>query len=279
MPQSKKNRPEKATILVPGFSIDTIDTVLYYAVPVAKVFGASISFLIMGDDFLLNLFKENLNKKASGLIDDGSIKLIPYSSSFVYTPVIEKNDDDEEAIMVIFPQMPLGNFIKEMKFMLHVRKLRLPYMILQPENADKKWKSQTVIVPVGFRRTDKEAAIWASYFARFNNSKIIILFAKEKDAVADRDTRMNVRFMLNLFQDLKITPEVVAGKSSSGKLHNEAVIMANEQENSLVLITSTKHYGIEHYVFGSMELQTIKNKQKIPVLCVNPRKDLYVLCR
>ncbi|MDR2928403.1 MAG: hypothetical protein LBV41_09445 [Cytophagaceae bacterium] len=281
MSENIEKRPDKTTVLIPVFNVETIDVTFFYALPMATVFDATLTFLFMGDDFAFSIFTSEVGKKSPELIENGAVKMIHYSLSFVHMPVIEKNSEDEEAIMVIFPQMPTGKhpFVQELKFLIRAKKLRLPYMIIHRNYLNEAWQPETVIIPVGFRHTDKETAVWASYFARFNRSKIVILIANENDAVARRDTQLNVRFMLNLFAKFKIVPQLVSTKSSSGKLYDEAVAVAAQIKNSLLLITSTKHYGIEHFILGPMELRTIKNSANVPVLCVNPRKDLYVLCK
>ena len=153
-------------------------------------------------------------------------------------------------------------------------------MILQPPvNYDIKWAPQNIIMPIGYRRTDKDTAVWASYFKRFGNSNITILYAKENDIISQKEIKNNLKFIKNMYNKLNISANIVSAKTNSGKLQFEAVNLAQEMKNSLVIITSTKYYGIEHYFLGPMELQTIKNPQKIPILCINSRKDLYVLCK
>ena len=281
MPETQKKRPDKTTILIPSFNIDTIDLILYHAIPVAKVFDATLTFLFMGDDFAFNLFKGEIEKKTTIEQYENKIRLIHYSSQFIYTPVIEKNSEKEEAIMVIFPQFPSGKFLlfKEIRFMLKVKKLRLPYMILQSVKNEEQWSPKKIFLPIGLRRSDKETAVWASYFARFGNSEINILFAREENVISDKETKRNVKFIRNMFNKLNVTSNLIASQLNSGKLQSESVKLANEAGNSLVIISSTRYYGIEHLFTGPMELHTIKNPHKVPVLCINPRKDLYVLCK
>ena len=280
MDNNIEKRPENTTILIPCFNIETIDLILYHGIPIAKVFDSSLTFLFMGDGFAFDLFKKELEKKSSTLNLQKKFRLIHFSSKFLPTPVIEKNNDNEEAIMVLFPQLPSGSFsfFRNMNFMLKTKKLRLPYMILQPGSNVGQWNPQKIIVPVGSSRSDKESGLWASYFARFGNSKISILYAKESKVVFEKYTRANVRFILTLFRKLGVKADTVYAKASSGKLHDEALNIAKESGNSLVLITSTRYYGVEHYITGPRELHTVKNRQKVPVLCINPRKDFYVLC-
>jgi len=281
MLEIQKKRPEKTTILIPCFNIETIDLVLYHAIPVAKIFDSTLTFLFMGDEFAFNLFKEEIEKKTTDKQYENKIRLIHYSSQFIHTPVIEKNSEKEEAIMVIFPHFPSGKFLlfKEISFMLKTKKLRLPYMILQTGKIEGQWAPNKIFMPIGLRRSDKETAVWVSYFERFGKSEINILFAREKNIASDNEIRRNVKFVRNMFHKLNVPSNLIPTEVNSTKLHHETVKIAHEAGNSLIIIASTRYYGIEHILTGPMELHTIKNSKKVPVLCINPRKDLYVLCK
>jgi len=41
----------------------------------------------------------------------------------------------------------------------------------------------------------------------------------------------------------------------------------------LILITTTKHITKIDYIFGAKEQYLIANKEKIPVMCVNPKSN------
>lgn len=281
MSETQKKRPDKTTILIPSFSIESIDLILYYTLPVAKVFDSTLTFLFMGDDFAFKLFNTEIEKKTAIDSFENKFRLVHYSSEFIHTPVIEKNSQKEEAIMVIFPQFPSGKFLffREISFMLKTKKLRLPYMILPSGINEGQWHPNKIFMPIGFRRSDKETAVWASYFARFGNSEITIIFSREPNEAMDKETKNNVKFIRNMFNKLNVVSNLIPTEVNSGKLHDETIKIAYEAKNSLIVIASTRYYGIEHFFIGPIELHTIKNQYKIPVLCINPRKDLYVLCK
>jgi hypothetical protein len=142
-----------------------------------------------------------------------------------------------------------------------------------------KWQPLNIIIPVGYDRTDKESAIWASYFARFGKGQVTVLYASEKEAWASHNIRSNVRFIKKLFDDLRLTLEIIPAACHARHIQQAAIELAVQKGNALLAIATTKDYSIEHYFNGPVELHTIKNREGIPVLCINPRKDLYVLCK
>lgn len=273
-------RPEKKTILVPCCETNSIDTILFYGIPVSNVFNASLTFLFIGDVTSFNSFIEKIRVNQSHTNNFHKFKFIRYASPYGLIPVIEKNENDEEAMMILFPQLPSGkfNYISEMNFMLRTHKLKLPYMVLQKPSLSA-WKPEHIIIPVGYDRTDKETAIWASYFARFNKSHITLLSAKENETWAINSLNSNIRFMTKLFNELGLSFTIKQAQSNSGHIQEATVKLAASENNTIIILSTTKNYSIEHYFKGPVELQTIKNQENIPVLCVNPRKDLYVLCR
>ncbi len=269
------------TILMPCFSTPSVDKIIGYAIPLTRVFNASITFLWMNENTeSSNSFQENLYNKLNKLKQSSEIRFLNYSFPFNTKSVIEKNQNNEEVITILFNDLPSGNLkhFKEIRFILKANKLRLPYMVL-PETTRHKWSPETVFIPAGYNRTDKETAIWASYYARFNNSRLIILKAKETETWANNNILSNIRFMHKIFHDLGLKYEIQESDSSSGHLANTAIDLAKDYGNSLLILSTTRHYGIEHYLAGPKELQIIKNKSHIPVLCINPVKNAYILCR
>ncbi|TCO09719.1 hypothetical protein [Natronoflexus pectinivorans] len=270
----------QTTIIVACAKPPDLQTLRGIVFPIAKVFGASVTFLLMNDQFSTEYVEKSLTTKKSTLRSLPAFRFISFPYNFNYNQLMGKNSHNEEAIMIIFPELPSGfpRPLKELRFMLKTRKLRLPYMIL-PKFAYDNWFPSTVIIPIGYDRTDKETAIWASYFGRFSGSRIIVLKANEKEQWAKNNTDLNIRFVDKLFKETGTQYVLHESSTGSGRLPKEAIKLADESGNSLVVLSTTKHYGAGHYITGPDELHIIKNKSAIPVLCVNPVKNAYVLCK
>jgi hypothetical protein len=273
-------RPENKTILFPVGDLQSHNALKAYVMPIADVFGSTITVMVIGDEQSFKTLRVNILNFLGNAVFQARIRFTNFFSLFNPSAIMAQNASNEEVMMVIFPKLPTGRlaFIREMTFMLRTQKLRLPYMVL-PSSTEVDWQPTNIIIPVGYDRNDKASAVWASYFARFNNSNVIILYARENEKWAINQTRNNVRFFKKLFHDLGLTHTLKPANSGSGKLPDEAVEEAALLKNSLVIITTTRYYSIEHYFLGPKELNVIKNRQDIPILCINPRKDSYILCR
>ncbi|MGQ1946770.1 hypothetical protein ACT3CD_06665 [Geofilum sp. OHC36d9] len=267
----------ETTIIIPCCNASTTDAIKQYGLFIAKAFDATITFLIPDDDNLLAELKQKLHEQISPFISDQTFRFIQSDSLSPTQSVMEKNHNNEEVIMVMYPEFP-HRFQSQIKWINRSRRLKLPFIVL-PQSSPKEWKPQHVIMPVSYDKNDKEAAIWVSYWGRFNNSRITLLAATEKYHEAETNVARNILFIKKLFESLKLTFEIKKGTASSARIAEEAIESAAQEGNSLVAITTTKYYSITDYFMGPKELHLIKNEQQVPIFCINPRKDLYVLCR
>ena len=71
--------------------------------------------------------------------------------------------------------------------------------------------------------------------------------------------------------------EVMKAKKNSFKVELEAVDRVMEMNADLLMISASRDYGMDDILFGPKELKVIK-KCVVPLMLINPRKDLYTLC-
>ena len=67
-------------------------------------------------------------------------------------------------------------------------------------------------------------------------------------------------------------------KQQSQYLDIDVLKYANEENIGLLIATTTKERDVIEYFIGVQEDRTIVNEFDIPILYLNPREDLYVLC-
>lgn len=134
---------------------------------------------------------------------------------------------------------------------------------------------------VDFNRESKDKLLWASYFARFNKSRLHMLHYDYKDDRLRQLFNNNVQFMDKFFKTLGLTYEehVLEGRSPlfpEGRVLEEA-----KAEGCGVLITLTtdvRKRDVLEWFIGTGEQRIIRNADRLPVLFLNPRDDFYVLC-
>jgi hypothetical protein len=259
----------KKTILVPCCISTSTDAIKHYGLSIARVFDATITIFVTGDEDVLLLLRQKLHEQIFRFCQSGTF--------FSTMRVMEKNEQNEEVIMVMYPEFTHRSQSLR-KLMYRSRRLKLPFIVL-PHSSQDGWTPQHVIMPVTYDKSDKEAAIWVSYWGRFNKSRITLFAATDKDPTTETDVNRNLFFIKKLFDSLKLIYEVKKGDTSSSHIAQEAVNTGATEGNGLIVIATTKYYSIVDCLIGSREFHLIKNNQHMPIFCVNPRKDLYVLCQ
>lgn len=133
---------------------------------------------------------------------------------------------------------------------------------------------------IDFRKESKEKLIWASYFARFNASQLLMLHYEYRDEGLRAKWQNNVRFMQKFFRNVGVTCQMqsVAGRA----LYPETIICQAAAHRGCGLLisvtTDTRDLDVIEWFLGTAERRTIANADRLPVLYLNPRDDIYVLC-
>ena len=131
---------------------------------------------------------------------------------------------------------------------------------------------------VDYKKESKEKLIWASYFARFNASTMHVLYYDYRDEGLRYKWYSNMQFMHRFFSNLSLTfaPHVLQRRTNFSDV--SALNYAQENEYGLfIAVTTNERDGAEFFI-GVQEDRIIVNRHRIPVLFINPRDDIYVLC-
>lgn len=204
-------------------------------------------------------------------------KVTGLSNYAVQSHVLDSKDDfhlfmeEAEASIVIFQLSENVGYDKVKPFLKITRELRVPYIFTKPYflpvNLSK------VLLPITFLVEDREKGPFGSSLGRFFKSKVLLMPAKDYGSKA----RQNTDAICTLLDKFNLEYDYVEAKKDSFKVELEAVRMADELGAGLVLISASRDYGLDDIVFGPKELACI-NEASVPVMLINPRADLYVLC-
>ena len=133
---------------------------------------------------------------------------------------------------------------------------------------------------IDFRKESKEKLIWASYFSRFNHSRLTMLHFDYGDEGLRAKWHNNVLFMNKFFKGLGVTYDQQSVKGRT--LFPETLVCDTAAKIGCGLLvsvtTDTRDLDIIEWFAGTQEQRTICNPHRRPVLFINPRNDLYVLC-
>ncbi len=145
---------------------------------------------------------------------------------------------------------------------------RIPFLVVQDKPA--KETIDTILLPIDFKRENKEKANWIYYLARNFGAKFIILKSKAKDKGFRRKTLSNIKYVESFLKGHDVEYEIVttSGKQSFKK---EIVSFAKEHNADLVLIMATRDIKWVDYMLGAPEQYILSNPENLPVMCMNPR--------
>lgn len=157
-------------------------------------------------------------------------------------------------------------------------KCKVAYLLAQEPPKDYPSVVGKVGFTLDFKKESKDKLIWASYFPRFFGSKLYVLSYNYTDEFLRNKWYSNVKFMDKMYANLGVTYE----KADLGKpkmfLDVVALQAATQLGIGLLISTTTAEKDVFEYFIGVQEQRTIANEYKIPILFLNPRDDLYVLC-
>lgn len=157
------------------------------------------------------------------------------------------------------------------------RKSRIPYLFVNKDIEDDNFYKK-IILPIDSTRESKEKVLWASYFSRFNDARVKVMTSYVKDEYLARQLNNNQKFIRKIFENFEVNFEIINTIEKEKDIDMEAIRIANEENAGLVIVLTTKSYGLMDLIKGPKELFSVMNKWQIPVMCLNPRDDLYVLC-
>lgn len=135
-----------------------------------------------------------------------------------------------------------------------------------------------VAMSIDFKKESKDKIIWSSYFPRFGNCNMHVLYYDYKDEFLRNKWYANMTQLHKLYSGLeqKFQPHIMQSKSTFSDI-NALRYSAQQGYGMLISVTTKEKDGLEFFI-GVQEWRTIVNKERIPILFLNPREDLYVLC-
>lgn len=176
-----------------------------------------------------------------------------------------------ETPMVFFEVAKKSQINKVMPIFKGLRGLRIPFILLK--DSMKVNTFANVAVPVTFLPEEKEKAPYSSNMGRFLQSKLHVIVAKDYGSKAQK----NATAITSLYDKFELTYQTETGTKDSFKVEKEATLSAIKNGYDMVIISTSRDYGLDDIILGPKE-QHIFNATQVPLMCINPRGDLYVLC-
>lgn len=134
-----------------------------------------------------------------------------------------------------------------------------------------------ILVPVSMLEEEVYKAEICTYLARKTGAHLILLRARDYGSKAKQNTQRIITHIQTIAERTgeEISYEVQEAKHDSFSFHKD--FHSIEWKHDLLLLTASREYGLDDWLFGPPELYAIR-KSEVPVMLVNPRADLFSLC-
>ena len=184
---------------------------------------------------------------------------------------IEKLVNEYEAVLMVLHQANIKLFMRAF------RESSIPFLFVrgtEPEYL----RYKNVLVPVDYRKASKDTSLWASYLGRFNKSLIHVVYAHEKNAYEAERVTINANFFKKFLSSLYVRNQLIAGRSSSWGIVQETLSRANEWEGDVMIFSGSSSITLIDLMIGLPEKKIVRQAGNLPVMLINPRKDICMMC-
>ncbi|MBP5319020.1 MAG: universal stress protein [Paludibacteraceae bacterium] len=180
-----------------------------------------------------------------------------------------------ESPMLFIEINPKGRFGSSMYWFKALRELRIPFVLTKTGMEIRSFAQ--VLVPVCYLVEEKEKGPYTANMGRFLKSHIRLLQARDYGTKAQRNVN-DITALYDKFSGSEaVSYEVIPAKKDSFKVEREAAARCHEFGADMLVISTSRDYGLDDLIFGPKE-QHVFRESPVPVMCINPRGDLYVLC-
>ena len=258
------------------------DVAVRYASVLASIFHSSLTIISKLKErgwpsqeamSLSDCFKQTVQQ-----LEESQIRHSILSESFSYKELYAYAETNNTIMFVIAVAFQRGEtFFTRRRAVKFIRPSRVPVMVVgnKMPAAD---AFKQVMLPLNIDRQSKEKALWAGYFSRYYGAMVHILFTTYKDEYLRKRVVENVEFTQKLYENLEVTYTLHKIEPTVDNMDKYSIGFAPQIEATLTVIMMTKYFSLIDFLFGPKEYALIGNGEGFPVLCINEREDLYVLC-
>lgn len=261
-------------IVVPWDFTDVAQNALAHAVKIAKVLENSITLLHIAkseqdvDDSLQRLKQVAIEAEQKNGLTTEAVVLV----GTIFTTIGEYTKNHDNINLVIMGthgmkgmQKLTGSWALKVIVSSHA-----PFIVVQDPPVETSSYNK-IVFPVDFKNENREKLVWAIYFGKIFNAKICFIKQDVSDSNLVKKVNTNLTFAKKYLTKYNVEYEIET--ANGGKFEEQTIEYAKRIDADLMLIMTTKNIGTLDYVLGASEQFIIANTARIPVMCVNPRKN------
>lgn len=147
-------------------------------------------------------------------------------------------------------------------------KSQVPFIVVQDPPVDQE-RYHNIVMPVDFRKENKEKTKMAIFMGKYFDSKMHMLVTTSTDPSLIKKTKINLNFAIKYLIQNNIEYQI--HEIPKGNFAQQTIDFAQKINADLILIVTTKNITFADYMVGASEQYIIANSSRIPVCCVNPK--------
>lgn len=254
-----------------------------HGVKLAKVFQATLTVITrfgfsLEDRKFANDNANEIQTYLQRMVPSEEMTAVTWRNDYFFPERLYHYAEETNSIMFVIAvdgsgRKTLFNRRRAIRF---IKPSRLPVMTVGKESPSPN-AYEHVILPVDIERQAKEKALWAGYFSRFYQSTIHLLHTKYEDEGLQSQLHENLTFVEKLYHNLEVQYELNP-VDPQNDMDLFSISFAESLKATLTVIMMTRYFTLADLLIGPHEKKVIGNAQGFPVLCINQRDDLYVLC-
>ncbi len=278
--ENKKKKDQFVVAYLPD--LEKIESTLDYAICLAKMLDKGLILLHISDEKHTSLTPQEAEERLKQ-INDG----LPEDIFHSYVALKGKSETLLNAIGELLNAVLLvcccNVESKDKKEANHPQTLlrnlsssRIAYLVCSPDSKPQAFEK--VVLSLNNLTESKEKTLWASYFGRFANSDIVLYYRRYKDEYYQKQLNLNIAFARKMFKQFAIETQTMHSQDTKTKLDLQTLQYAERENCDLIICQTTKNKTFVDSITGLDEVKVLKQINKIPILFLNPREDLFVLC-
>ncbi|MBP3254056.1 MAG: hypothetical protein J6M30_06080 [Bacteroidales bacterium] len=153
---------------------------------------------------------------------------------------------------------------------------RLAYFVFKKFDANNNFSD--CVVTMNALKECKEKILWASYLGRFAHSITHIYYHRYADQYLQKQLNLNIGFLRKMFRKFNIETRNARSMDKYTALDVQASQYAAKNNCGICIFQTTKTKSIIELFTGLAERKVLKRMDNVPVLYLNQRDDLFVMC-
>lgn len=135
---------------------------------------------------------------------------------------------------------------------------------------------KNIVLPLNLSKDSKQKLGWAIYIAKMFGSTINIITTHETEGFLLSKTKANLNLAKRLLLENGILYSVKVADKKGKSFSDQTIDHAHHINANLIVVMTNEDKELREFLIGSFEEKLINNEYQIPVMCINPRKDLDI---